>query len=167
MPCWYNDCLFLWRHNHPQTSELCSITAIGRTSWPRQVWSYHGSRKLSLECVGLHDMHGNVWEWVEDEADMESYVGAPTNGSPVPSLGGPRVIRGGSWDYGWECWRSAMRGRYPASRVQPDIGFRVARVVDRVPGGETAEWQVSEGVRAVLRSEYGDNWQSVLGLRDP
>ena len=46
---------------------------------------------------GLHDMHGNVWEWVED-CWNDSYVGAPGDGSAWRSGScSQRVIRGGSW----------------------------------------------------------------------
>ena len=47
---------------------------------------------------GLHDVHGNVWEWVED-CSHENYEGAPGDGSVWTSGGncGRRVLRGGSW----------------------------------------------------------------------
>ena len=46
---------------------------------------------------GLYDMHGNVWEWVED-CWNESYEGAPTDGTPwLQDNCGWRVVRGGSW----------------------------------------------------------------------
>ena len=51
-------------------------------------------------AFGLHDMHGNVWEWVED-CWHGSYNGAPSDGSAWTSGGncGRRVLRGGSWIY--------------------------------------------------------------------
>ena len=47
---------------------------------------------------GLHDVHGNVWEWVED-CWHDSYAGAPTDGRAWTTGGycGHRVLRGGSW----------------------------------------------------------------------
>jgi formylglycine-generating enzyme required for sulfatase activity len=54
---------------------------------------------LPRNAFGLHDMHGNVWEWVED-CYRDSYMGAPTDGSAVTSGDcGLRVLRGGSWNY--------------------------------------------------------------------
>ncbi len=81
---------------------------------------------------GLHDMHGNVWEWCEDNWHA-NYQGAPNDGSVWP--GGDasrRVLRGGSWNYDFPVdLRSAFRHWYrPDIRVF-DIGFRVARTLDR------------------------------------
>jgi formylglycine-generating enzyme required for sulfatase activity len=59
---------------------------------------------------GLYDMHGNVWEWVED-IYKDSYANLPTDGSANVSRGDSsfRVLRGGSWSvFGLVC-RSAFR----------------------------------------------------------
>jgi hypothetical protein len=79
---------------------------------------------------GLYDMHGNVYEWVQDERHS-NYDGAPTDGSAWESgyYGANRVLRGGSWNRGaWRC-RSANRGRLdPRSRVNY-LGFRILKEV--------------------------------------
>jgi formylglycine-generating enzyme required for sulfatase activity len=77
---------------------------------------------------GLHDMHGNVWEWVED-CYLPGYDGASADGSPRsgPGCGANRVLRGGSWDYKPEDLRSALRYRLPPYYRVDEIGFRVAR----------------------------------------
>ena len=60
---------------------------------------------------GFSDMHGNVWEWVEDSWH-ESYEGAPQDESPwVKGNNSDRVIRGGSWINRPELLRSAIRFR--------------------------------------------------------
>ncbi|MCY4213542.1 MAG: formylglycine-generating enzyme family protein [Gammaproteobacteria bacterium] len=78
---------------------------------------------------GLHDMHGNLWEWVED-CHKPDYEGAPADGSALTSGDcAGRVLRGGSWDTGPRNLHSSFRGRYvPASR-SAFIGFRVARTL--------------------------------------
>jgi formylglycine-generating enzyme required for sulfatase activity len=74
---------------------------------------------------GLHDMHGNVWEWCLDPWH-DSYTGAPADGSAWTAGGGAsRLLRGGSWLDRPAICRSAYR-----SNVHPDyrgyiIGFRV------------------------------------------
>ena len=81
-------------------------------------------------AFGLLDMHGNVWEWVED-IWHDSYEGAPVDGSAW--LQGAdtsfRVIRGGSWHNEPELVRTAVRFKRH-SKVQFDtLGFRVARTM--------------------------------------
>jgi formylglycine-generating enzyme required for sulfatase activity len=77
---------------------------------------------------GLCDMHGNVWEWVQD-AMHDSYEGAPSDGGAWEEGGDParRVLRGGSWLYHPRYLRSAVRNGF-ASRLSNDkVGFRVVR----------------------------------------
>ena len=78
---------------------------------------------------GLHDMHGNVWEWVQD-CWNDSYGGAPTDGSAWQQGNcSRRVLRGGSWFDSSRDLRSADRGRVTASIRYGSDGFRVARTV--------------------------------------
>ena len=80
-------------------------------------------------AFGLHDMHGNVWEWVED-CWHGSYNGAPSDGSAWTSGGncGRRVLRGGSWIYEPGILRSANRYWYVTVRNNY-IGFRISRTL--------------------------------------
>ncbi len=79
---------------------------------------------------GLHDMHGNVWEWVED-VWHDNYEGAPTDGSPWVTTGDPqlRVLRGGSWYAFANRTRSAARNWFRATGRNVSMGFRLARDV--------------------------------------
>ena len=81
---------------------------------------------------GLHDVHGNVWEWVED-CWHENHFGAPLDGSAWTSGGdcGDRVLRGGSWSNEPRNLRSAFRVWYGAGIRDVNIGFRVARTLAR------------------------------------
>jgi formylglycine-generating enzyme required for sulfatase activity len=72
---------------------------------------------------GLHDMHGNVWEWAE--AWLGPYEpGAVTNPTAAASISNC-VIRGGSWSLGPDTCRSAIRVRSEANHTSPNIGLRV------------------------------------------
>ena len=78
-------------------------------------------------AFGLHDLHGNLWEWVEDCWD-ENPVAGPSNGS-VRLTGdcGARVMRGGSWASMPVRIRAAFRHAFSLSDNDNFIGFRVAR----------------------------------------
>jgi formylglycine-generating enzyme required for sulfatase activity len=81
---------------------------------------------LPKNAFGLYDMHGNVWEWVED-CYHDSYAGAPSDGSAVGGSCNLRVLRGGAWNYQPQYLRSAYRyATAPGVRME-NAGFRVAR----------------------------------------
>jgi formylglycine-generating enzyme required for sulfatase activity len=85
---------------------------------------------FAANAWGLHDMHGNVWEWVQDCANtLDTYAPAPTDGSAVLHTADcPRVFRGGSWFHVSGPLRSAYRDRAGTMDNRlPDLGFRVAR----------------------------------------
>ena len=77
---------------------------------------------------GLFDMHGNVWEWVQDVMH-DNYEGAPADGSAWEAGGDQarRVLRGGAWLYQPRYLRSALRNGYSAVLANDVVGFRVAR----------------------------------------
>ena len=79
-------------------------------------------------AFGLHDMIGNVWEWVED-CSLLPYPDLPRDGSAVQVAGEceKRSIRSGSWRTRLERHRPSFRGRDPASTASDIFGFRVAR----------------------------------------
>ena len=86
---------------------------------------------FSPNAFGLHDVHGNVWEWVEDCWDG-GYSGAPRDGG-ASTPGGDcsrRVLRGGSWINEPGLVRSANRYWFTTGVRDSFIGFRVARTLD-------------------------------------
>ena len=70
---------------------------------------------------GLHDMHGNVWEWCEDRYGEKPPVEDPRGPSSAPA----RVWRGGSWTVRPGLCRSAFRDGGDPSFGGCDFGFRV------------------------------------------
>ena len=85
---------------------------------------------------GLYDMHGNVWEWVQD-CQNGSYAGAPMDGSAWERGDcSRRVWRGGSWLFNPRVLRAANRGGFVTGGRSYDVGFRVARTLTAT--GESA-----------------------------
>jgi formylglycine-generating enzyme required for sulfatase activity len=82
---------------------------------------------LPRNRFGLYEMHGNVWEWVQD-CYKPSYEGAPADGSPVVTNDcSLHIMRGGAWNYYPRLLRSAYRYvTAPEVRLN-NAGFRVAR----------------------------------------
>ena len=80
-------------------------------------------------AFGLHDMHGNVWEWVED-CWQRGHVGAPVDGS-ARITGCPddaeRVTRGGGLAQEPKNIRATVRNNWSRDGRSNGIGFRVAR----------------------------------------
>jgi formylglycine-generating enzyme required for sulfatase activity len=82
---------------------------------------------FKANAFGLHDMHGNVWEWVQD-CNSENYANAADDASA--ETGGDctsRVLRGGAWIGNPLGVRSASRYRLAADGADNAFGFRVAR----------------------------------------
>ena len=95
-------------------------------------WDYEGTAPVGSfapNAWGLHDMHGNVVEWVED-CWNDSYEGAPGDGSAWHRGDcAKRVLRGGSWFRSPRWLRSARRGWGTSGYRASVIGFRVARTL--------------------------------------
>jgi formylglycine-generating enzyme required for sulfatase activity len=109
----------------------------GKEVHPMYVWSEHRCADGYAENAptatykpnpfGLHDMLGNVREWVED-CHIEGYEGAPADGSARnASPCEARVVRGGGWVDGPSTSRSAYRYAEKEDFRNYQVGFRVAR----------------------------------------
>jgi formylglycine-generating enzyme required for sulfatase activity len=99
-------------------------------SGPKGVYREETTEVGSFEVAnnfGLYDMHGNVWEWCQDDWHGK-YEGAPIDGSAWldnEESSNTKLLRGGSWyDIPGDC-RSASRNDYNLASYHNDIGFRV------------------------------------------
>ncbi len=80
-------------------------------------------------AFGLHDMHGNVWEWVQD-CYKDTLVNTPTTGQSAPDVDSCfRVVRGGSWGIVPQLLRSANRSKESTVSRSLNLGLRVARTL--------------------------------------
>jgi formylglycine-generating enzyme required for sulfatase activity len=78
-------------------------------------------------AFGLHDMLGNVWEWVSDWHDDDYYRNSPPDDPPGPVTGNVRVRRGGSW-HTWSLYaRCAYRNWNSPQTRYPLVGMRLLR----------------------------------------
>jgi formylglycine-generating enzyme required for sulfatase activity len=89
----------------------------------------HPVGQLQPNRFGLYDMHGNVYEWVQD-CWHDDYRGAPTNGSFWQEIAPcDRVDRGGSWYDDPSYIRSAYRNYGSPGSRDDNLGFRLARTL--------------------------------------
>ncbi len=97
----------------------------------------HSVGELKANPFGLYDIHGNLWELVQDRWEATYFAQLP--GRPAIDPRGPlttgidyRSVRSGAWLYGAAYIRSSCRYPMSPSSSYPDIGFRVALTVDAV-----------------------------------
>ena len=112
-----------------------SESQLGDYAWYRDnSKSWFGAAKTQRvaqkkpNAFGLFDMHGNVWEWVQD-CWHDNYAVAPADGSAwtTDCSSNSRVLRGGSWNYNPALLRSAYRNRSTPDFRLINYGLRLAR----------------------------------------
>ena len=129
---------YAWGEDGRKVCERANaLDMAGRTYRPNWFWSNYCLDGFPFTAPvgsfpandwGLHDMQGNVWEWVED-CWHSDYSDAPTDGSAWTQDGdcGKRVNRGGGWGNHVRTLRSAKRDADMAEGRGDAFGFRVVR----------------------------------------
>jgi len=103
---------------------------LSRSLAPLSVYKTAPVGLFPPNAFGLSDMHGNVWEWVED-CWNDSYEGAPENGAAwTTGECDRRVARGGSWMHPPRYLRAAHRDAHASDARSGDLGFRLARTLE-------------------------------------
>ena len=86
----------------------------------------HYGRLKRPNALGIYDMSGNVWEWVEDNFDFDYYKNSPVQDPYGPDFSLWRTIRGGSYVEEPNKLRTTYRNAMEENLAAPNIGFRLA-----------------------------------------
>lgn len=117
-----------------------ALSRITDTNLGAEAWDddWPGTSPVGIfapNAFGLHDMHGNVFEWTRDQYQptYQGYSFDPIDGRRGidPALSSARVARGGSYAAPAPFARSAVRARYPIDHSDDGLGYRPVRPIER------------------------------------
>lgn len=106
---------------------------LGRYAWYGEDFTNGGTHPVGKKLPnawGLFDVHGNVWEWVQDKYSETYYAQSPETDPSGPANGNQYVVRGGSWHETATSWRSSFRKTYDPDYRGISIGFRLVKTAD-------------------------------------
>lgn len=118
------------------TDSECSDAHLGEIAWycENAGERNHEVRTKPGNPWGLHDMHGNTWEWTNAWYDLyaaDTIVFNPVGPiGPAGVEGTKKLVRGGSWTHGAQECRSAARYYYDPYYATNTISFRVVRTTE-------------------------------------
>ncbi len=109
--------IFYWQDDDPEDYAWTGNNSDHRT---------HPVGERQPNAYGLHDMAGNVWEWVQDWYDPAYYNHSPVKNPKGPENGEKRVVRGAAWGHLPELLRHTYRESYEPNTRYINGGFRCA-----------------------------------------
>jgi formylglycine-generating enzyme required for sulfatase activity/ketosteroid isomerase-like protein len=135
------------------------VQQLGRYAWYGEDFASGATHPVGQKLPnawGLYDVHGNVWEWVQDRYSDAYYANSPASDPPGPASGTSRTVRGGSWHVTSGSWRSAFRKPYDPDYRGISIGFRLLLEEEAIPPRQSATRVDVPGQRPTLRSNASE-----------
>lgn len=148
-------------------------SALGDYAWyaANSGGAAHPVGQKKPNAWGLYDMHGNVWEWCEDDSDTRYYSRSHMDDPLCINLlgsdrqSGGRVHRGDSWNGNAVGARSANRNYNASIGRVPCFGFRVARTIPdplRLKPVDLQTVEVGNTLVVEVGVQDADNWQGTV-----
>ena len=112
-----------------KSQNYCGGSALDQVAWHgnNSGGTTHPVGTKAANYLGIHDMTGNVLEWVSDWYANDYYTGSPRDNPKGPSSGASRVLRGGGWHNDPTFLASGYRDRNSPNFQNDALGFRLAR----------------------------------------
>jgi formylglycine-generating enzyme required for sulfatase activity len=106
---------------------------LGDYAWTDENTFPRGLKPVGLKKPngqGIHDMSGNVWEWVEDWFEWKYYQNSPRDNPRGPPSGTYKVVRGGDWHHGWSTLMTVYRNHFDPtiSNTNAVTGLRIGHI---------------------------------------